>query len=50
MPEFELWLSTSRKLLNNEGRHINFSDEGDIILRAMMLVLLNRADASVFIL
>ncbi|WP_439826048.1 hypothetical protein [Aeromonas caviae] len=41
MPEFELWLSTSRKLLNNEGRHIKFSDEGDIILRAMMLVLLN---------
>ncbi|MEI4956959.1 hypothetical protein [Aeromonas caviae] len=43
MPEFELWLSTSRKLLNNEGRHMKFSDEGDIILRAMMLVLLNPA-------
>lgn len=41
MPEFDLWLSTSRSLLNNEARHIKFSDEGDIILRAMMLVLLN---------
>ncbi|MFB0777751.1 hypothetical protein [Aeromonas salmonicida] len=41
IPEFDIWLSTSRKLLNNEERHIKFSDDGDIILRAMMLVLLN---------
>lgn len=41
MPNFDLLLSTSRMLLNNEGRHIKFSDEGDVVLRAIMLVLLN---------
>lgn len=41
VPEFNLWLSTSRQLLSNEGRYIKFSDDGDIILRAMALVLLN---------
>jgi len=41
MPEFDLWLSTSRALLDNERRPVRFSDEGDITLRAMMLVLLN---------
>lgn len=39
--EFKLWLSTARRLLNNEEVHIPFSDDGDITLRAMTLVFLN---------
>lgn len=39
--EFTRWLLTARKLLNGEDAHVPFTDNGNITLRAMTLVLLN---------
>lgn len=39
--EFTRWLLTARKLLNGEDVHVPFTDNGNITLRAMTLVLLN---------
>ncbi|MGL5335041.1 MAG: hypothetical protein ACRC9R_02685 [Enterovibrio sp.] len=40
-PDYKNWLLASRKLLSNENRNIKFSDDGDILFRAITLVLLN---------
>ncbi len=39
--EFVRWVSTVRRLLNHEEVNVTFTDEGNITLRAMTLVLLN---------
>ncbi len=39
--EFIRWITTARRLLNHEDVNVTFTDEGNITLRAMTLVLLN---------
>ncbi|KKD60779.1 hypothetical protein RN22_09330 [Grimontia sp. AD028] len=37
----EVWVDTARKLIKNEDIHLSYSDDQNIVLRAMTLVFLN---------
>lgn len=39
--DFQLWVNTANKIINNEEVKLDFSDEKNVVLRAMTLVLLN---------